>query len=450
MSGDGDEDPEHVRLLAELADARADAERARDRLTFLLEVSRSVAHTRDHAEILQRVLDLAVPRIADGGLGMLPEADGLRRVALAHRDESAAALGREHVLGTLVPYDGAGVGAVCFRTGEMQQQRAAEIADIDVLPPFIRRTVQGYGLRAWVAVPILAGGETLGVLTLGFDDPAVLEHDDDVALVLGLAGRTASGLIEAALLEHEREVAMILQRSVLPASLPAVAGLDIAARYLPAEVDVNVGGDWYDAFVLPDGRVAVTVGDVSGHGLASGATMGQLRNALRAYALEGHGPSQVLSRLNDLLVHTVDDECASVVHAVVDPRTGAVDWASAGHLPMVHVRVDGNALAEEPHGVLLGAIHGLPFPESRLQLELGDALVLYTDGLVERRGRDLGDAITALSSSLDAAHDSSAEALCDLALTALEGSALDDDVCVLVLSRQGTAGTAGDVPSADV
>jgi hypothetical protein len=426
---------ERDRLVDELAAARADADRARDRLAFLLEVSQTLAHAHDHAETLQQVLDLAVPRIADAGLGMLPDDDGLRRVAVSHRDPEAARLGREHVLGTVVPFDGAGVAAVCYRTGRVQQQRAEEVPDLSRAPEFIRRTVEAYGLRAWLAVPIEAGGSVLGVLTLGFNDPADLDGDDDVAMAIELAGRTASGLINAALFAREREVAMALQRSVLPPVLPDVAGIEVDARYLPAEADVRVGGDWYDALVVPDGRVAMSVGDVSGHGLAAGAAMGQLRNALRAYLVEGHPPGEVLARLNGLLLLTGAESMASVVCALVDPATGEVEWASAGHPPMLCLRAGAVERMAEPHGVLLGATTESSYPQANVRLEPGDALVLYTDGLVERRGEDIDAAIGALGDALAVVRGEPASALCDQALLALGTGARDDDVCVLVLRR---------------
>ena len=435
MASDEGGGTDRDRLADELAAARDEADRARDRLAFLREVSETLAHAHDHAETLQQVLDLAVPRIADAGLGMLPEAEGLRRVAIAHRDPEARRLGREHVLGTVVPYDGAGVAAVCYRTASVQRQRAEEIPDISRVPDFIRRTVEAFGLRAWLAVPVEVGGSVLGVLTLGFNDPADLDGDDDVALAIELAGRTASGLINAALFEREREVAMALQRSVLPAVLPAVGGLEVDARYLPAEADVRVGGDWYDALVLPDGRVALSVGDVSGHGLAAGAAMGQLRNALRAYLVEGHRPSEALAHLNRLLLLTGSESMASVVCALVDPASGEVEWASAGHPPMLCLRAGAAERLAEPHGVLLGATDESAYPRAQLRLGAGDALVLYTDGLVERRGEDIEVAIDALGGVLASEAVQSAASLCDRALEALGDGTRDDDVCVLVLRR---------------
>lgn len=435
--GDGRPHPEVDALRAELQSARDEAERARDRLEFLVEVGRTVARSQDHAEVLQRVLDLAVPRIADGGLALLPEADGLRRVAAAHRDPEAAELARTWVVGTIEGYDAGNPSAEAYRTGEIRTRRSTDVPDYSKAPDFLRRTVETYGLRSWVSVPIRAGGEVLGVISLGFNDPDAVESDDGLALAVEIAGRTASGLIDALLFEHEQRVTLALQTAVLPARLPAIDGWQVSARYLPAQTDVHVGGDWYDAFALPDGRFAVTIGDVSGHGIDAAATMGQLRNGLRAYAIEGHAPAEVLARLGALLELTGEEQYASVICAAVDPASGVVEWCSAGHPPMLHIGPGTAAVAGEPHGILLGALASSVVPTSQLVLAPGESVVLYTDGLVERRGEDIDEAIAGLAAVLGEAQadGADAEALCAAALGARGVDLQDDDVCVLVVRR---------------
>lgn len=429
-----DDPGDEAALRAALARARSDAAAAHDRLSFLVDVSRTVAATTDHASVLQAVLDLAVPRIADAGLALLPRGGGLERVAVAHRDPEAAALGRKYVLGTVQSLDSEGVGPVAFRTGRLQISTASQIQSDARLPDYLRQTIEVFGLRSWVSVPIQAGGETLGVLSLGFNDPQAVESDDGIAMAVELAGRSASALVGGMLLEHEREVALALQSSVLPASLPEVPGYEIAARYVPAQSNVRVGGDWYDALVLPDRKVAITIGDVSGHGVAAASTMGQVRNALRAYAVEGHGPARVIRLLSTLLESTVDEQYASMIDLRVEPDTGTFGWVSAGHPPLLHLHDGTVDELAEPHGILLGADSSVASPEGAGRLAPGDALVLYTDGLVERRGVGIDEGIAALERSLLAVDDPSADALCAAAFDRPD-EGYEDDVCVLVIRR---------------
>lgn len=421
-------------LRAERDAARDEARRARERLEFLVGLGRSVVDVHDPVEVMDRVLHLAVPRVADAGLAMLPEADGLRRVAVAHRDPEAEALGREAVLGTLDRFERNSPAVEAFRAGALRVRRSSEVADTSQLPEFLRRTVESYGLRAWIAVPIKAGREVLGVIALGFNDSDAVENDEGIALAAEVAGRTASGLIDAGRVEQEKRVTVALQTAVLPPALPRVNGWELAARYLPAQSDRAVGGDWYDALVLADGRITASIGDVTGHGVDAAATMGQLRNALRAYAAEGHGPGASLELLGRLVELTGEEQYASVAAVAVHPLSGLVEWASAGHLPMLHVRPERAHVLDAPHGILLGAVAADAVPTARLRLAPGESLVLYTDGLVERRGEDLAASIDALGSRLVAA-GGSAEDQCDAALRSLDGGPCEDDVCVLVIRR---------------
>jgi serine phosphatase RsbU (regulator of sigma subunit) len=282
-------------------------------------------------------------------------------------------------------------------------------------------------------VPIRTGAETLGVLALAWTDPVQLDDEEHVDLAVELASRAAAGLVNAALFDTQRDVALNLKATVLPAVLPRPSGLEIAARYLPSGGDV--GGDWYDALVLSDGRVALTVGDVSGHGISAGATMGQLRNAVRAYLFDGHAPAAVLGRLNGLMELTSSEHVASVVIAVVDPEHGDVEWSCAGHPPALVVDRDGARAVSPPRGPVLGATKHVEYPQGRLELPEGGALLLYTDGLVERRDELIDVSIDRLAGQLGAALTASADDLCDRALEVTAARPRDDDVCVLVVRR---------------
>jgi serine phosphatase RsbU (regulator of sigma subunit) len=240
-------------------------------------------------------------------------------------------------------------------------------------------------------------------------------------------------------LEQQEAAIEILQHSLLPGSLPDVPGAEVAARYRSASDVVQVGGDWYDALVAPGAAVVhLAVGDVSGHGLEAVATMGQLRSAGRAWFLEDEGPAAVLARLNRLVLATMPGELATLAVAAYDPGAGRLELALAGHPPPVVARADGSAevLACRP-GLPLGVVAEAAYDQVEVVLAPGDTVVLYTDGLIERRGEVIDVGLERLRA---AAADTSALAL-DAALEAvlvdaLPGSGRFDDVCVLALRRR--------------
>ncbi|HTW97658.1 MAG TPA: SpoIIE family protein phosphatase, partial [Acidimicrobiales bacterium] len=206
------------------------------------------------------------------------------------------------------------------------------------------------GIRAMLGVPLTAGSETVGVLHVGsLTDRQFTPADTD--LLAHVAGRAVAAL-QAHELQIERATAKALQRSLLPSKLPEVAGFDFAARYVPAEVG-GIGGDWYDAFVLPDGALWVMVGDVVGHGLRAAVIMGRLRSTLRSYALEGPPPEEVLARADRKLQFFEPGETATVLCGVLRPPYDHIQLASAGHLPPV-------VATEDSPGELVDLRPGLP------------------------------------------------------------------------------------------
>ncbi len=233
--------------------------------------------------------------------------------------------------------------------------------------------------------------------------------------------------------EREHDIAATLQRSLLPQRLPHIEGLELAARYLPAGRGASVGGDWYDALERPDGRVALVVGDVVGHGLRAAATMGQLRNAFRAYGLVEASPAEVVARLNRLVTSGVEEAMATVLYLVLDRETGEVAYACAGHPPPLVLAPGGPRFLEGGRSVPVGAADPVVFRESRAQLEPGSTLLLYTDGLVERRDVPLGERLDELAEAARPADDD-LEALCDRVLAAvLGGGKPSDDVALLAV-----------------
>jgi anti-sigma regulatory factor (Ser/Thr protein kinase) len=222
---------------------------------------------------------------------------------------------------------------------------------------------------------------------------------------------------------------------MLPVTVPVVPGIDIAVRYLAATDGASVGGDWYDVIAFDDEEIGVVVGDVVGHDLAASATMGQLRSALLAYACEEHGkPGEALSRL-DRVFNTLGLTYATCVFGVLDRERSTFRWSNAGHPPPLLVR-DGRAtFLSEGSGVLLGVTGAAGASHASTDLQPGDHLVLYTDGLVERRGEDLGDGLDRLARVAARLRATDADTLCDGLLAEMlpASAARADDVAILVV-----------------
>jgi serine phosphatase RsbU (regulator of sigma subunit)/anti-sigma regulatory factor (Ser/Thr protein kinase) len=224
---------------------------------------------------------------------------------------------------------------------------------------------------------------------VGTTEPRKFTAEDTV--VLQLAGDRAARAIERAqLYQQEHETAVTLQRSLLPDRLPDVAGLELAARYLPGAAGAEVGGDWYDVIPLADGRVGIAMGDVVGRGIPAASLMGQLRNGLRAYAIEGHAPAGVIERLDRLVQSLNPGRMATLLYLVLEADGRSASFANAGHLPPLLVS-PGRApeLIEGVRGVPLGVLPYATFEEGSVSLEPSSTLVVYTDGLVEQRSVSL-------------------------------------------------------------
>ena len=248
--------------------------------------------------------------------------------------------------------------------------------------------------RARVQVDLAVSGGRIGSLLLEYDDPVA---DLDDAFLGALAGQCAIALERARLYERERATAVTLQRSLLPDRLPDIPGVELAARFRAGSAEADVGGDWYDVFGLPDGRLVLVVGDVMGKGVRAAAGMGRLRSALRALAHANPLPEAVLSGLDKVFSATEDaDEIATLVYLLVNPVARRAAVGGAGHLPLVLRRA-----GQAPELVDAGSGStplGWPEPRAQRTLELGpgDLLLGLTDGLVERRGHDLDEGLALL------------------------------------------------------
>jgi PAS domain S-box-containing protein len=335
------------------------------------------------------------------------------------------------------------------RLGELFGAGLVEIAieDDPAGQPLIVRSAGGRMLDAerqqddrsgpWEEVRLATLDSSVGAIRLA---PAPGRPFDaaDRSLLQDAADRAALSIRRALLHEEEHRIAVELQRGLVPKRLPDVGGIELAAHYQPAGVVAEVGGDWYDAFPLPGGRVGVVLGDVAGKGIPAASTMGQLRSVTRAFALTDDGqpsPGEVLTRLgHDQLQHG-EDELFTVIYAIVDPQEQTVTWASAGHLPPLLRRASGEAAYAEGGDGLMG-IEEFVYENHRRALASGDALILYTDGLVERRGESLDVGLARLAGAATSGPDDP-QALSDhiLALLLVDEQLHDDVTAVVVKLR---------------
>jgi PAS domain S-box-containing protein len=231
----------------------------------------------------------------------------------------------------------------------------------------------------------------------------------------------------------ERRRAEVLERSFVPDHLPKIPGVELSARFIPGGTGVEVGGDWYDVLEVGEGRIGLMIGDVAGRGLEAAAVMAQLRNALRAYALEAHEPAEALARLNSVAWTLEGSVMATIIYLVFDPGTGVLRFANAGHLPPLLVDRDGaTRYLERGRSVPVGVLPAANYSEAEYLVDTGATLLLYTDGLVEKRRVRIDDGLAELARSASNGTRRDLEALCDRVLDTV-GPRAEDDVAMIVL-----------------
>ncbi|MEV0166133.1 SpoIIE family protein phosphatase [Nonomuraea fuscirosea] len=427
---------------------------ARDRLTLLREAGIRIGSTLDVKRTAQELADLAVPILADYvtvdlGEEVMPGSEPLQRltatssgipvfrragVASVHDDAPESLWPRGHAV--FVPPSSPFTKVL--DSGEshfepVMNTRPGSWLDED---PDRARMIHHTGMHSLIIVPLKARGELLGVAVFVRHENAQPFTTDDLLLAEELVARAALSLDNARRYTRERNAALALQRNLLPSNLDGGGTLEVASHYLPSDMHEGVGGDWFDAIRLDDSRLALVVGDVTGHGIDAAATMGRLRTAVRTLAYLGLRPHELLARLDDLVARLSDEEAAdgeprdatgaTCLYAVYDPATRRCTMATAGHPPPAVMAPSGEVhFPNLPSGTPIGLGVG-SFESLELELAPGTVLALYTDGLIETRQADLDAGMDRLG-------------------TALAGAALPlNDLCAHVIDT-----IVGDTPAED-
>ncbi|QNP66497.1 SpoIIE family protein phosphatase [Streptomyces genisteinicus] len=300
----------------------------------------------------------------------------------------------------------------------------------------LEESLAGIGPGGLAVLPLPSEGRTVGVCLVGWDTPHTFAPEER-SLLTAAAGLVGQALTRAHALDAGHELATMLQRSLLPRKLPPLPGGVAVARYLPATRGLEVGGDWYDVIPLGEGHVALVIGDVQGHSAAAATIMGQMRTAVRAYAVEGHPPDVVVARANRLLVGMETDLFATCLYADLDMEEGVARFVRAGHLPPLLRQPDGATQALEVEGgPPLGVLADARFPMTEAGLVPGTLVALLTDGLVESSQLTLDEGMRRVREVVAAADPSDPGRVADEMLGTADGR--DDDVAVLVLRYDGS------------
>jgi serine phosphatase RsbU (regulator of sigma subunit)/anti-sigma regulatory factor (Ser/Thr protein kinase) len=304
-----------------------------------------------------------------------------------------------------------------------------EVDQYKVWNPILRQK----GIRSMVGVPVKCEGRVIGVMHIG--TLVRREFDDDDVTLLQLAADRAAVAIEDARNAEQRAVTAIMQRSLLPDELPEIPGIRFSAKYLPAGSGIKIGGDWYDIFQLADGRLAFVIGDVVGRGVLAASVMAEIRTGLRAYMVQGHGLTKVLAMLNELLVSMGRRRGATLSIVALDPEAEELETVTAGHLPPLLIDPDGHArLLEQTPGLPVGVGGGKDYEAVRHPFPTGSGLLLYTDGLIERRDEPIDAGFERLTAAAQAAARLADSPLADGVYRALlDETPLEDDVALLAI-----------------
>ncbi len=426
---------EREHLVEELLEVRRHNE-------FLLLATQVLSEVVDYREMVERLAQVSVPVMADLCLIDITDEDGqMRRMAAWHADPAKRALTEE--LRASYPPDPDGIHPTIevIRSGKSMWS-----ADMD--DEFLRTTsrderhysiLKTLGFTSYVTVPLrLRDEQVLGTVSLVSAGSGRRFSEKDLGLAEQLAEQVSSVVIRARAYDRERRISHELQRHLLPDAIPPISGWDVAARYRPAAVGVEVGGDWYDVVPIDEHLVALVVGDVEGHDLGAARIMSRLRHTLGLLLLEERAPGKAMQRLNRVSLTGVGGRLATALVGVLDIRTGSIAFSSAGHPSPVRVESGQAVELPVPPGPPLGVQH-CEYKDHEFRLDLG-CLVMFTDGLVERRGSLLDERFSLLESSLRASPSDEPSRVADFVIDAMtSGARSSDDIVVLTARRQGTA-----------
>lgn len=427
-------------LLVDVTGRRA-AEAARDELQrrlqvvrrsqeFLLRASDVLAGATDYADTLTQLAAIAVPTLGDLCIIDVLERGRFRRLAARHANPAQQPLVDELQRRYPPLTGGSHPAAMAVRAGgtvwtaeipeELKRSAALDDRHYEI--------VTELDFTGYIAVPLKVGDDVLGILTLVACGSSRRFGPEDVVLVEELAGRVALVVAKARRYDREHQIALALQRSMLTA-VPDLTPWQVAARYVPAAGDVQVGGDWYDAFALPGAGPVVVIGDVVGHDLEATAAMGQLRSALRALAWSGGGrPAHVLEELDTLNEGLRITDFATILVAALHLTPAGADlrWSSAGHLPPLVLAGGAATFLAQQTDPVLGVAEPRPRREHVAHLDPGTTLLLYTDGLVERRRQSVAEGMELLAAAAADLATAPLDTLCDALVARLAVDAQDD------------------------
>lgn len=422
----------------------AEAERARDHLMLLARVGELVTIELDSTARLERVAHLVLPTFADVCAVYVREDDGYLRLSAYAHVEPGRELTPDQLANTaLLGPDSAAPPVEAIRTGNpvLLTTVPAELVRALLRDPEEQRAARDTAIRSMLTVPMFDPDDgMLGALVFGYAASGRRYRGDDVPVAQEIARRVAPAVENAIRFEREQATAEILQRSLLPEELPELDHVELTARYLPGTSGVKIGGDWYDVVRIDDGRVVFAIGDVVGHGVRAAAAMGKLRHTLQFLALEGLTPAQMLDRLNGY-VCAAEGEMATLLVVAFTPATGSVRFSSAGHPPPLVRDADGTlAFLPGGRGMPLGASGSAQYADDHAVLAADSVLVMYTDGLVERRRESLDVGFLRLGEAVSHAPDDLERFADHLLDELLEQRGPSDDVAILVVrpvSRHG-------------
>ncbi len=415
---------------------------AAERLSFLAEASEVLAESLDPDETLQRVSELVVRRIADWcGIDLVEEDGGLKSVAVAHVDPAQVAMARR--LREEYPTDPESpIGAPnVIRTGvsELYSEIPDELLTKSAQDEKHLELIRSLGLASAMIVPLQARGRSLGALTLISSDPERRYDEADLEFAEDLARRAALAVDNANLYRREHEAALTLQRSLLPQSLPEVEELEFATHYSPAGLGLEAGGDWYEVVVHENGDVGLSIGDVAGRGIKAAAVMGRLRMSLRAYVLDGRSPAEAAERLDRLMKEAAEPEMVTLFHLRYRPQTGSAEYVRAGHPPALLKLPDGEVVELAGRGTPpLGILSEIEYIQHEVEIPAGSTLLVYTDGLIERRGDDLEHGLARLKQAFSEAPTNPEQCL-DFLRDRFGADEIPDDVAMLAMHRRTEA-----------